>query len=521
MDGTVAAIFISYRRDDTGPYAGRLRDWLSRHFGAEQVFRDLNTIPPGERFPLAIKRAVGSCEVLLAVIGTTWLTVADGAGRRRLDDPEDFVRVEIETALGRSDVLVIPVLVGAATRMPAAADLPGSLAALAECNAVRITDEGWDDQVGRLIRTIEELVEPLGGPKVGRPLMKVTAEVIGAAREFTRDEQLLQWFVDQFEKDVREKSDKAWEKVRAEEEKKARAEAEKARKQAEKEARVAEERRRQAIAEARAENRPLSIQELAAQFAPKFDGITTGMNLADMIKFDGITPAINIDPNLLPKYNLGSYMTVGSQFGPPGQDEPEPPPEPLTDEQINEEVLAYRAELEARWESCKEYLAGVAWPGLKFRITNAEGFFTNVQLVLTFHGAKGLDYEPIENFVWEKLENPGWTKPFDLYDLGVTPPMRPSFGSQNPVKWEHDDNRDLVVKITLAELRPYDVWPSDDDDVVLMLQGESLGSVDVTYTVTAYEHHDRLEGDPFTVPVEEVDMFESVRAALDALKKSN
>ena len=155
----MGGIFISYRRGDTAPYAGRLRDWLSLQFGADQVFRDLDTIRPGERFPLAIEQAVGSCDVLVVLIGPTWLAVADRAGRRRLDEPDDHVRLEIMTALGRSDMLVIPVLVGA-TSMPAAADLPQPLAALAACNAVRFSDEGWDDQVARLIRAVERVVKP-------------------------------------------------------------------------------------------------------------------------------------------------------------------------------------------------------------------------------------------------------------------------------------------------------------------------------------------------------------------------
>jgi hypothetical protein len=155
----MGGIFISYRRDDSGPYAGRLRDTLSQHFGAEQVFRDIDSINPGERFPRLIEQEVGSCDALLALIGPKWLSTTDDAGQRRLDDPDDFVRLEIATALRRSDVLVIPVLVGAAS-MPAAADLPQPLAALVECNAVRITDENWDAQVARLTGALEKVVEP-------------------------------------------------------------------------------------------------------------------------------------------------------------------------------------------------------------------------------------------------------------------------------------------------------------------------------------------------------------------------
>jgi hypothetical protein len=154
----MGGIFISYRREDSGPYAGRLRDALSHHFGAEQVFRDIDTINPGERFPRIVEREVSSCHALLAVIGPMWLAVRDEAARRRLDNPDDYVRLEIATALGRGDdVLVIPVLVGR-TSMPAAADLPKPLASLGECNAVRITDESWDDQVARLIRALEKVV---------------------------------------------------------------------------------------------------------------------------------------------------------------------------------------------------------------------------------------------------------------------------------------------------------------------------------------------------------------------------
>ena len=97
----MGGIFISYRREDSGPYAGRLRDALSHHFGAEQVFRDIDRINPGERFPRVIEQEVGSCQALLAVIGSTWLSIKDDAGQRRLDDPEDYVRLEIVAALAR------------------------------------------------------------------------------------------------------------------------------------------------------------------------------------------------------------------------------------------------------------------------------------------------------------------------------------------------------------------------------------------------------------------------------------
>ena len=152
----MGGIFISYRREDSGPWAGRIRDRLSQHFGAHQVFRDIDTIGPGARFPHIVEQAIGSCDALLAVIGPNWLSASEGR-RRRLDDPSDLVRQEIAIALRRQDVLVVPVLIGQVP-MPAATSLPADLAPLAECNAVRITDEGWDDQMVRLIRALDAVV---------------------------------------------------------------------------------------------------------------------------------------------------------------------------------------------------------------------------------------------------------------------------------------------------------------------------------------------------------------------------
>ena len=109
----MSRIFISYRREETAYAAGWLYDRLHEHFGGSQVFKDVDSIPLGDDFVEAITRAVGSCDVLLALIGDRWLTVADERDHRRLDDSDDFVRLEIEAALAR-DVRVIPVLVDGA-----------------------------------------------------------------------------------------------------------------------------------------------------------------------------------------------------------------------------------------------------------------------------------------------------------------------------------------------------------------------------------------------------------------------
>ena len=103
-------IFISYRREDAAWPAGRLSDLLITRFGAGRVLTDIDSIEAGEDFIDTITAAVARCDVVLVLIGSRWLDITDGAGYRRLDDPSDFVRLEIETALARPDIRVVPVL---------------------------------------------------------------------------------------------------------------------------------------------------------------------------------------------------------------------------------------------------------------------------------------------------------------------------------------------------------------------------------------------------------------------------
>jgi hypothetical protein len=105
----MSGIFISYRREDSAPYAGRLYDRLCAHFGADQVFMDVDDIPPGADFAAHIDAKVGSCDAMVVVIGKGWLTARNADGQLRLSDPSDFVGLEVSLALQRS-VLVIPVL---------------------------------------------------------------------------------------------------------------------------------------------------------------------------------------------------------------------------------------------------------------------------------------------------------------------------------------------------------------------------------------------------------------------------
>ena len=153
-------IFISYRRQETSHLAGRLYDRLADRFGENQVFIDVDAIGLGVDFGEEIRRAVAACKVLLAVIGPDWLTVTDVRGNRRLGDPDNIVRLEIEAALAR-DVRVIPILVEGAS-MPCWDDLPESLA-LARRNAPSIRHKGFRSDVGHLVAAIERTLAATPG----------------------------------------------------------------------------------------------------------------------------------------------------------------------------------------------------------------------------------------------------------------------------------------------------------------------------------------------------------------------
>lgn len=150
MPGT----FISYRREDAAGYAGRLRESLERKLGAARVFRDVDTLRPGQDFVQAIEARLADCAVMLAVIGREWAGARDLAGTRRLDEPFDFVRVEVAAALSRPEVLVVPVLVEGAS-MPTTSELPDNLKPLTRRHAVSLRDETWDADVDRLVNVIE------------------------------------------------------------------------------------------------------------------------------------------------------------------------------------------------------------------------------------------------------------------------------------------------------------------------------------------------------------------------------
>lgn len=152
-------IFVSYRRADAAGYAGRLFDVLRREFGDKAVFRDLDAIESGTRFPDMIARELDACRVFIPIIGPGWTRATATDGSRRLDNPQDWVRIEVASALKRG-ICIIPVTVGGAP-MPAPGELPADLQALTQLQGRDLRDgDTWETDVGLLVQRI---TRELGG----------------------------------------------------------------------------------------------------------------------------------------------------------------------------------------------------------------------------------------------------------------------------------------------------------------------------------------------------------------------
>jgi hypothetical protein len=149
-----AKVFISYRRADSAGYSGRVMDRLDRELGRDLVFMDVDAIPLGTNFSKVLHEEVAKCGVLLAVIGPNWLDARDEHGNRRLDNPNDFVRIEVAAALQRS-IPVIPILLDGA-RIPKADELPEDLKELLLRNGMEIRHASFQDDMNRLIRGLKE-----------------------------------------------------------------------------------------------------------------------------------------------------------------------------------------------------------------------------------------------------------------------------------------------------------------------------------------------------------------------------
>jgi len=157
----MSGIFISYRRDDSAPWAGRLRDRLAADLGVDRVFFDIDSIDLGQDFRAVIDSTLTSCNVVLVLIGPSWLG-READGRRRIDDEADQHRVEVATAL-RSNRRVIPLLVGGA-KMPTAEELPPDLKDLAFRNALVVEHDSFGRDIDVLERAVRRLDDAAAAP---------------------------------------------------------------------------------------------------------------------------------------------------------------------------------------------------------------------------------------------------------------------------------------------------------------------------------------------------------------------
>lgn len=155
-------VFISYRREDAGPYARLLKMLLNERLPHARVFMDLDSVAAGSDFAEVIACALRLCPVLVALIGPRWLALTDEEGRRRLDNRDDYLRFEINTALKRGH-LVIPVLIDGA-KMPRRQQLPASLRKLSRLNALEMSYARFEYDEGRLLTVIEKAVVRSGHP---------------------------------------------------------------------------------------------------------------------------------------------------------------------------------------------------------------------------------------------------------------------------------------------------------------------------------------------------------------------
>lgn len=161
-------VFISYRREDSAAYAGRIYDAMVARFGESNVFMDVE-MAPGVDFVKQITEVVSGCAALIVVIGPNWATVEGENGGLRLHEETDFVRQEVTTACQRPDVVVIPALVNNA-RMPRSDALPEGMEPLARRNALELSDGRWRYDVGRLTDALADLFADLtGSPRQVQP----------------------------------------------------------------------------------------------------------------------------------------------------------------------------------------------------------------------------------------------------------------------------------------------------------------------------------------------------------------
>jgi hypothetical protein len=177
------SIFISYRRSDNPDATGRIYDRLVAEFGRALVFKDIDSIPLGRDFRGHLNEIIGDCAAVLAIVGPRWTDARNDAGQRRLEDPDDFVRIELEAALARN-IPVVPVLVGNAM-LPGSALLPSTLEALAYRQSIEVRpDPDFHNDATRLVAALRRILDPSAPGTDESP-----TESVPAARAAQRESQ--------------------------------------------------------------------------------------------------------------------------------------------------------------------------------------------------------------------------------------------------------------------------------------------------------------------------------------------
>ena len=171
-------IFVNYRRDDSAAHALNVAQYLERTFGARNVFLDIDRMRAGQNFPDVLNDKLSACKVMIAVIGPSWVTLTNDDGQRRLDDPEDWVRLEIAHALKRN-IAVIPILVGGAV-LPKKSDLPDDLKPLLQRHVATITTNGFRNEMAGLVRDIKAIPQPMPWGKIGTGAIAALVFTVGA-----------------------------------------------------------------------------------------------------------------------------------------------------------------------------------------------------------------------------------------------------------------------------------------------------------------------------------------------------
>jgi hypothetical protein len=170
-------IFISYRRDDSSGHVGRLYDALSAHFGRRRLFFDIDHIAPGQDFVRVLEDSLNRSSVMIVVMGKRWGGTGK-IGSRRIDDPGDFVRLEVASGLKRPELKMIPALISGAKMLGPSA-LPEELKELSRRNAIELSDTRWREDVERLIASLEQDMAEAA------PRRAAAADLVRKAREIT------------------------------------------------------------------------------------------------------------------------------------------------------------------------------------------------------------------------------------------------------------------------------------------------------------------------------------------------